>query len=146
MIFCLLLYLMQFMLLPLHVLCSKIEIKKLISFILKSPEMLRDFQCSKSGLWLKICWCDVPSLSHHSTPHTISCKTVKSRIFLVLVCGLTFLRSYTILKYLCVYPALVFRKEKSMFFQLESEICPGKCLSHCLVLQTYLSMKFYINI
>lgn len=32
----------------------------------------------------------------------------------------------------------------SMFFQFETETCPGKCLFHCLVHQTYLSTKFYI--
>ncbi len=58
-----------YMLLPLYVLCSKIAIKKIL-FILKSREILRDFLCSQSGLWLKICWCVVCCLCH-AAHHTL---------------------------------------------------------------------------
>ncbi len=79
----------------LHVLCSKIEMKKLILFILKSREILRDFPCSQSVLWLKICWC-VLSSSHRSTPHTIGANRFNLGFFLSsCVWSLIFSYSYT---------------------------------------------------
>ncbi len=80
---------MQFMLLPLYVLCSKIE--------------------KKSGLWLKICWCVVCAVfvtSLHTTHYRS--KMVKSRIFCPHVFGLSHFEDLKgFKKYFSVYPALL---------------------------------------
>ncbi len=86
-----------YMLLILHVLCFKIEFFCWIFFILKSPDILRDFPCLQSRLWWKICWCVVLSLSNQ--PHTIGAKRFNLGFFLSSwVWSLTFWRSYKILK------------------------------------------------
>ncbi len=80
-----------FMLLPLWF--ALFVLKKKILFILQFPEILRGFPCSQSGLWLKICWCGVLSLSHrtqHST-HYSSNTFLSSCVW-----SLTFWRSYKI--------------------------------------------------
>ncbi len=79
------------MLLPLYVLCSKIAIiiKKIV-FILKSPEILRGFPCSQSGLLVEnLLVCDMLSLSHRGTPHTIRAKRLNQGFFCSHVCGLS---------------------------------------------------------
>ncbi len=66
-----------------------------------SPDILRDFPCSKSGLWLKTCCC---VCTYYRS------KTVKSRIFFVLhVCGLSHFEDKIVRfkKYFSVYAAVV---------------------------------------
>ncbi len=79
------------MLLPLYVLCYKIKhIYKQILFTPKSPEVLRGFPCSQSGLLVEnLLVCGVVSLPHRGTPHTIGAKQLNQGFLCPHVCGLS---------------------------------------------------------